>query len=419
AQIRTVPCIVEKKTCALVSIHDLTDRHQLEEEHIRNEKLESIGLLAGGIAHDFNNSLSAVMGLVSIARHKSEGGSELESILHKAESAAVHARELTSQLLSFSREGAPDKQLYGVRDLLLESVNFGLSGSGTNVDFDIPVDIATVLVDRGQFHQVVSNLVINAKQAMNDKGELIVRARNVVWNNELGARARGPYVRIDIEDSGPGIPADIREKVLTPYFTTKETGTGLGLTTSLAIMIKHDGWLEFDSETGKGTEFSLYFPASSEIVDDAPETSDRVESTIPKGSGAILVMDDDPDVQATYRLALIELGYSVETVRDGDTAVARWLDAIENGTPFDLAILDLTIPGGMGGIETITRLRELDPGAVAIVASGYNHADVISDFRSAGFAASLKKPFTMQQIGKVLAGIMPASRESADPNLPR
>ena len=401
SELWAAPLQQEGRSCALVTVRDVTADHKRDEDRIRIDKLESLGLLAGGIAHDFNNALTAVLGHVSLARHKA--GEELWPLLDATESAVGQAAHLTSQLLAFARGGAPQRQLSDVKALLREAVHFGLSGSNVRVEFDVAPNLWTAELDHGQFKQVISNLAINADQAMRKGGRLIVRARNVLAQQPLSTTAGpGSYVQIQIEDDGPGIPSEIQDKVLDPYFTTKDTGSGLGLATVFAVVSRHQGWMEFESRSGKGTTFSLYFPASTERP---VEVQEPARSRL-NGSGAILVMDDDAQVQTIYRSALTALGYDVDVVADGRTAVDRWVEAREAGHGYDLVIMDLTIPGGMGGRDAMAELRRRDPRALGIVASGYSKDPVMSRYREAGFAGSLAKPFKIDELGRLIARVL-------------
>ncbi len=402
AEIWVSPLTLAERACAFVSVHDITERHRVEEERIRRDKLESLGLLAGGIAHDFNNALTAILGYVSIAQVQVRGDSEVYPLLDGAESAINQAGHLTSQLLAFSKGGEPRREVSDVYHLLREAVRFALSGSAVEVEFKIAADLWPAELDRGQFKQVISNLVINADQAMGGTGQLTVRAHNHQATAPLGpAASAGNYVQIEIEDSGPGIPANIRDKILDPYFTTKEEGSGLGLATAFAVLTRHRGWLEFESIEGRGTTFTASFPASP----DATLTAHEDGASEPRGQGYVLVMDDDPLIQNVYRVGLNSLGYEVEVAGDGDSAIRRYREAGKQGRGFDLVIMDLTIPGGMGGKEAMEQLRKLDPRVRGVVASGYSQDPVMSDYRSYGFAASLAKPFSIQELGRVLARV--------------
>ena len=367
SEVWVTPLTLSDRRCAVVTVYDVTERHRIERVRSNFDKLESVGVLAGGIAHDFNNALAAILGNVSLARFKLGEEAPVSGLLEATEEAIDQATHLTAQLLAFSKGGGPRRELRDVRRLLWDATNFGLSGSGVQVEFDIASDLWAANLDEGQFKQAISNLVINAVQAMGGDGRLVVRARNQVVQNALARTARpGAHVLIEIQDSGPGIPAAILDRVMEPYFTTKDGGSGLGLATVFAVLSGHDGWVDIGSRVGEGAKFSLYFPASPEA---APGEESEAGLTL-EGSGSILVMDDDPAVQRVFVAALTELGYTVEVVDDGQAAVDRWFAAKDEGCCFDAAIMDLTVPGGMGGKRAMAEIQRRDPNALVIVASG-------------------------------------------------
>ena len=410
AEVWASPLEIDHRACAAVTVHDATEERRRDEERIRVDKLESLGLLAGGIAHDFNNALTSVMGRVSLASSAALPHSELHVLLGEAEVAIRQATDLTSQLLTFARGGEPRRELHDVAALLREATRFALSGSTVRVDLEVVPDLWPAELDAGQFRQVVSNLVINAAQAMHDGGHLSVRAWNRDATEPLSRVApAGPYVWIEFQDVGPGIPPEIQDKILDPYFTTKEGGSGLGLATAFTIMKRHRGGLEFQSGPG-GTTFSVYFPAQ-------PSRTPRVPDEEPAGlcgSGRVLVMDDDVAVQGVYKASLTQLGYDCEVVADGESALARYFEEEAAGRPFDVVIMDLTVPGAMGGKAAMAELRRRDPDALGMVASGYSKDPVMSDFRAAGFAGSLSKPFTLDELATRLKQVLKSKAVHAD-----
>ena len=402
-ELRTLPLLLNNRSCAVATLNDVTERHRLEEENLRIGKLESLGQLAGGIAHDFNNTLTAVLGYVSLASYQVDDQSNVSQLLEKAESASKQAEHLTSELLAFAKGGLPDCQPQNVEKLLRESVNLGLAGSNVRVDFELAPRLWAIHADAGQFKQAIGNLVINAKQAMKEGGRILVRAQNtqIDIDREPNSRPR-KYVQIEIRDFGPGIPVAIQDKVMTPNFTTKKEGSGLGLSTAFAIILRHHGRMEFESAEGQGTCFSIHFPSTNDVpVREINELPRDIE-----GHGSVLVMDDDPQLQTVLSASLTELGYSAEIVDNGEEALSRWFDARNAGHPFDIVIMDLTIPGGMGGQAAMAELKNRDPSAIGIVMSGYKKDPVLSNYREAGFAGALDKPFTISRLGQLLNGIL-------------
>ncbi len=383
-------------------IVDLTERKRIEQELLQARKLESLGALAGGIAHDFNNALTAIMGNISFARKYAEEGSQLREVLSEAEAACVAAESLTKQLLTFSRGGDPVREPLHPGKLLREAAEFALSGSPVKCRFQIPDGLWPVAADRGQLIQVVSNLVINAAQATEEGGEIDLRAANVALaEGEVPPLAGGRYVRVEVEDRGVGIPTGHLDKIYDPYFTTKRKGNGLGLTTAYSIVTKHDGVIRAESEPGRGSTFFFYLPAS----ETAPPAEEEGEEPGP-GTGRILLMDDEESIRKMGRRILESLGYRAQTAADGEEAVAKFLRARQEGDPFAAVILDLTVPGGMGGKKTLEKLRELDPEVRAVVSSGYSTDAILADPGSSGFAAAIPKPYSIENMSRTLAAVL-------------
>ncbi|MCE5272799.1 PAS domain S-box protein, partial [bacterium] len=361
--------------CGLAT--DITERIQLEQEHIKAAKLESIGLLAGGIAHDFNNILTSILGNISLADIMSDDDiDKTKELLKESEKACLRAKNLTRQLLTFSRGGEPQKRAFCVKEPLEAATRFALHGSNVRAEFDFPEEPCVVDADPGQLDQVINNLVINAVQAMPEGGLLSLKAgRKEISGKKNLPLPAGRYVFITLRDRGVGIPKQYLAHIFDPYFTTKQKGSGLGLTTCFAVVKRHGGHITVESEPGKGTEFTIYLPVSKE----RPETLSEKADHIRLGGGRVLVMDDEPGVLQVASLMLKHLGCCTELAADGAQALEAFKAAREAGQPFDAVILDLTVPGGMGGRETLARLLEIDPGLKAIVSSGYSNDDVIAN----------------------------------------
>ena len=376
----------------------VTDSKRAEAERLRAQKLESLGVLAGGIAHDFNNILTAVLGNLSAARH-AEPDDDVPEILRDAEKAALSARSLTHQLLTFSRGGAPIRKVVSLEEALREAARFALRGAKARAELSIAEDLWPASADEGQIRQVVHNLVLNADQAMPAGGVVAVRADNLEIAGGEGVPLRpGRYVRVAVADTGVGLSREHLDRIFDPYFTTKQHGSGLGLTTSYAIVKKHDGHLAVESEPGRGTTFTVYLPASQERA--APPDA---QAALAPGKGRVLVMDDDEAVRRAAGRMLARLGYEVELAKDGDEALRAYAAASGLGRRFDAVIMDLTVPGAMGGKEAMRHLAALDPEARGIVSSGYSTDPVMADFRAHGFCCVLTKPYDVEDLSRALA----------------
>ncbi len=387
----------------IINSRDITDRKGLEEDLIRAQKLESLGILAGGIAHDFNNLLVGIMGNVSLSMLDVDPASVTYKQLEIAERASLRAQGLTQQLLTFSRGGAPIKKVIDVGPVVREAVEFSLRGSRVVCAVELPTDLWPIMADAGQIAQVVNNLVINADQAMPAGGTITVRAANDdSAQQKVPALKPGRYIRLSVRDSGMGIPREHIDKVFDPYFTTKQIGSGLGLAVTYSIVKKHDGHIAVESTPGAGTTFSVYLPACGERPAEARPDDRRI---VP-GQGTILVMDDEREVRETIGTMLRRLGYSVELVESGAKAVERYQESLRNNKPFDVVIMDLTVPGGMGGRETMARLQELDPGVRAIVSSGHATDPVMANYAEYGFKGVVAKPFRLSQLSESIAAVL-------------
>jgi PAS domain S-box-containing protein len=378
---------------------DVTERRKMEEELQKVEKLESIGVLAGGIAHDFNNILTAILGNITLAKIYAESDDKILERLTEAEKASLRAKDLTQQLLTFSKGGAPIKKTASIRELLKDSVSFILRGSNVKCEFFLPDDLWSVELDEGQMNQVINNLVINAQQAMPEGGVMNVRAENMAVGKGHGLPLKeGKYVKIAIEDQGTGISKEHLSRIFDPYFTTKQKGSGLGLTTAYSIIKNHDGYISVESRLGEGTCFNIYLPASEkEIVENK-----AVEERPLVGKGRILVMDDEELVRNVAGEMLKSIGYDVEFAREGTEAIEVYKKAKDSGEDFDVVIMDLTIPGGMGGKEAIKKLFEIDPGVRAIVSSGYSNDPIMSNFKKYGFRGVVAKPYKIKELGEAI-----------------
>jgi len=382
---------------------DVTETRKLHDELLKAQKLESLGILAGGIAHDFNNLLTTVMGNISLLDTGLNSEDPAHEILNDTEVACMRAQDLTHQLLTFARGGAPVKSVASVPEIVRDSVQFALRGSKVSCRVYLPADLMAVNVDIGQMSQVLQNLTINAIQAMPDGGSLEIHGENRLIQEPGPLPVKpGAYVHVVVQDQGQGIPDEIIGKIFDPFFTTKEKGSGLGLATSYSIMKRHGGHISAESEAGHGARFSLLIPASHEeaVSEETAELSDV------RGQGRILVMDDQDLVLKVAASILEHVGYEVDCAPEGSTAVEIYRKALETGSPYAAVILDLTIPGGMGGQETLARLKEIDPDVRAIVASGYANDAILADYRNYGFSGIVIKPYNMRQLAAAIQSVI-------------
>jgi two-component system cell cycle sensor histidine kinase/response regulator CckA len=399
----------EGRPATLNFVADITERKQLEEAHQQLEKLESVGLLAGGIAHNFNNLLTVILGNISLASVGAAPGSEIGESLEQAEKASLRAKELTVQLLTFSKGGAPVRKLGSLTELLHDTTGFALSGTNVKCRFSIPADLWHAEIDAGQVSQAIRNLVNNAQQAMPGGGTIELTAENLALTEKqilgrgLPLKA-GNYVRVAVTDHGSGIPKEHLEIIFDPFFSTKPAGTGMGLATSFSIARQHEGHLSVESEFGSGSTFYLYLPTSVKTY-----TAKQYGKGAPGRTGdpRILVMDDEKAVRDVAGRMLKHIGYeNIEFAADGAEAINLYKAAMESGNPFRVAILDLTVSGGIGGEVAIRKLLKIDPCVKAIVSSGYIDDPVMAGYVEYGFSGMVAKPYTMEELRKAVQDVI-------------
>jgi PAS domain S-box-containing protein len=396
-------------TGVVLIIRDITEKQKLERELFKSKKLESIGILAGGIAHDFNNILTGITSNLFKAKMSLPKDSIPYNSILSAEKAAFRASRLTNQLLTFSRGGEPIKESQSIREIIEDAVGFSLHGSNVDCNLELPDDLWHLEIDRGQIDQVINNLILNADQAMPDGGTITVKGDNIIVSEDVSEGtnaylplAPGDYVRISVKDNGAGIHPEDIDKIYDPYFTTKEDGSGLGLTICYSILKKHNGLIFVKSRLGVGTTFLIYLPASKkEVGKQAVENNEAIE-----GSGKILVMDDEDVVRIAAGQVLKSIGYDVEFAKNGQEVIDLYTEAMNAGEPFDVIIMDLTVPGGMGGRESIEKLLKIDPDVKAIVSSGYSNDPVMAEFGKYGFKGVVAKPYKIDELHNILQQVM-------------
>jgi signal transduction histidine kinase/ActR/RegA family two-component response regulator len=375
---------------------EIKQRELTEEELLRARKLESLGVLAGGIAHDFNNFLTVVSGNVEMIKIYMDSGESIDDVLDQISTACQRATFLSSQLLTFAKGGAPVRRVVSMADVVAQAVQLARAGTSVTFDVDIADDLWYAEVDQGQIGQVLHNILLNARQAMPDGGIIEVRAKNVEQR-----------VRISIRDYGPGIPADVLPRIFDPYFTTKTGGSGLGLATAYAIVAKHDGQIDVQSVPGTGTVFTVDLPGTQE----RPLPESAAGAVMHRRTERLLVMDDEEALRTLLEGILTRLGYQVQSARDGAEAIALYDAARTSNNPFDAVLLDLTVSGGMGGIEAASKIKELDNSARLIVSSGYSDSPAMADFRSYGFDDVIPKPWSAAELSDVFRRVLVADSD--------
>ncbi len=390
-------------------MHDIKKRKIAEHEMLKSSKIESLGIFAGGIAHDFNNLLTAIIGNISVAKFSCSRDDDLCKTLTDAENASLRAKDLTQQLLTFSKGGAPLKTITLVKNLLIDTAEFVLSGSKIKAEYSIPENLWNADIDKGQISQVIHNIVLNARQVMNEGGIVHISAenKNITAIDNIPIRT-GKYIQVSIRDNGPGIPSENITHIFDPFFTTKEKGSGLGLSITYSIIKKHEGHIEVKTEIGKGTLFNIYLPATEE------SPLERIDPESCKISGKakakILIMDDEDFILKTAEKMIHKMGHEVFLAKDGDIAIKEYRKAREEGKPFDIVIMDLTIPGSMGGKSAINELKLFDPDVKAIVSSGYSNDPVMANYRDYGFIAVAPKPYTYEELYEIIYRVLNANK---------
>ncbi|MFP4364415.1 MAG: ATP-binding protein, partial [Spirochaetia bacterium] len=391
-------------TGTVISFRDITNQERMEREIQNIQRLESVGVLAGGIAHDFNNLLSAILGNISIALMDIPEDSAASQVLKDAETASQEAKNLTHQLLTFAKGGNPVRETVDIAESINSSAQFILRGTGTKYKMNAHSELWAASVDKGQFTQVIQNIVLNASQAMENTGTVEIECKNITIDRQLpGDLTSGEYIEITITDSGPGIPREHIENIFDPYFSLKPLGHGLGLAICHSIIQKHRGEILVFSEQGKGTSFVIYIPAEKDRTS-SNRNGQKTEAA--KGTGNILIMDDDKINQRVIARLLHSLGYNCSIVDTGEQALSEYQKNFETQSAYSCVIMDLTIAGGMGGAKAIKKLLEIDPNAKAIVCSGYSNDPIMANYTEHGFSGVLAKPFTRKELAAAVRKII-------------
>ena len=388
------------KTYIQAIIRDISEQKRRDAEQLRSQKIESIALLAGGIAHDFNNILVGILGNVNYMQLEDGISNEMLDTLRDVEKATLRATDLTKQLLTFSKGGAPLKKPQNIVSIINESISFVMRGSHSKCIVNNSSEIPVVDVDAGQMNQVFNNLLINANQAMISGGNIIISLSIVEMMNSVDIPLpNGHYIHISVEDQGGGISLETQQHIFEPYFTTKKKGNGLGLATCYSIIKRHGGYITFESQISVGTAFHIYLPVGEK------ELKNKAKSSILKQEfdGKVIIMDDDPMILKVLSKILKKFGLSVDIAYDGAELLDKYTSMMENNGKYHLVIMDLTIPGGIGGKETIYKLREIDPDVIAVVSSGYSNDPILANYQKYGFSQVLNKPYTIDSIRNILS----------------
>ncbi len=387
------------------SIRDISERNKMEEELRRTQKLESIGNLAGGIAHDFNNILTGFASKITLAKWSIDKKEIVFQRLTEAERILGSARKLATQLLTFSKGGEPVKKITFVKNILRDHVDLLLAGSNIKCLYNITDDLWPVEVDEGQVGQVITNIVMNSQEAMPDGGEIEIKAENIALKKDRDTPLNtGKYIRIAIEDSGIGISEEILPKIFDLYFTTKRKGNGIGLATCYSIIIKHNGHIDVKPNPGKGVAFIIYLPASTEKLMDNEKYKNETAGYV--RNKKILLMEDEKNIRDDISKLLKLMGNEVISMENGEQTIQIYREALDKGRPFDVVIMDLTIPGGMGGKETMKNLLKMDPKVKAVVASGYSDDLIMVEPEKYGFRGVIPKPYNIEELNKVLGQVL-------------
>ena len=382
-----------KMVGAVLAFHDVTAEKNLEEEMAKAARLRTVGTLAGGIAHDFNNVLTIIMGNIELTRKSGASNVDPEKWFDDISKALERAKDLSNQLLTFSKGGAPVKKVVSLEDVVREAVSDLSPGNAVRMEVKVPKDLGRVNIDEGQVKQALMHVLRNGLEAMPHGGLMEISAVHSFIDGESVFLVPGEYVHIRIKDSGIGLQSNEVNHVFEPYFTTKQDHAGMGLAVAYSIIKAHNGHISIESDTERGTTVHIYLPSMNpeKSVERRPEKAAPLKSHL-----KVLVMDDEKMIRELASEMLEVLGHTPESVYGGEEALARYAGAMASEDPYDLVVMDLTIPNGMGGKEAIVEMLKLDPNAKVIVSSGYSNDPVMGDFRKFGFRYVMPKPYKMK-----------------------
>ena len=369
------------------------------------KKLESVGVLAGGIAHDFNNILTGVLGNIDLIGTYTDSSEKTYPLLQEAKNAAIRAKDLTQQLLTFSKGGDPVKQTSSIAEIIIDTSKFILRGSPVDCVYNIPEDLWKVDIDPGQISQVIQNITINASHAMPDGGVITISCENITDSEKEANLLPGQkYIKITIGDKGHGISGEVIDKIFDPYFTTKEMGNGLGLAICHSIISKHGGDISVRTGAEKGTTFTIYLPASLKTTPAIIASEEQSVKTVLKAR--IMIMDDESLVRIMIQRMLEQSGHETVLAGNGAEAIQLYKESLKNGRAIDLIIMDLNIPDGMGGKDAVQEILRINPEAKVIVESGYSTDPVMANYQEYGFKGSIAKPFQLVELNKIIHTVL-------------
>ncbi|MEC9492793.1 PAS domain S-box protein [Flexistipes sp.] len=397
----------EKNIIGVVIVfRDITENEMMQQELLKMEKLKSVGVLAGGIAHDFNNILTAISSNISLVRIINDE-KKAEKIYEKVDNSIERAKKLTNQLLTFSKGGSPVKKITQIKDIIKDTVDFTLAGSNVKVVYQFEPDTPPLYVDSNQVSQVFQNLAVNARDAMENGGKLMIQVEKADITDDKKLNP-GEYLRIKFIDEGKGISPETQQKIFDPFFTTKTGGSGLGLATSYSIITKHGGTIELDSKEGLGATFTVDLPVNRDIGDMTDIYDDTIvrdkyeikERDVFKNK-RIFMLDDEAPILESSRIYLEMIGFEVTTAASEDEVYEKFQKNI-----FDIAILDLTIPGSRSGEQILQDIKEIDEKVKTVVTSGYSENDVMKNYKDYGFDECILKPFDFSKLENILQSLL-------------
>jgi len=382
---------------------NITEKRAYEEHLHILHKLESLGVLAGGIAHDFNNLLTVMLGNVSVAKMLVSTTDRVYKRLNDIEKASLRAKDLAAKLVTFSQGGAPAKKRVDANTFLRDIFSHGPAKPGIRFTYEPSRELWDIEVDPSQMSQVFENILANAVQAMPEGGTIRVVSENFTLDEfQRIPLDKGDYLAISLTDTGEGIEKRNLSKIFDPFFTTRDQGVGLGLAIAYSIVQRHGGYIHVSSKPGKGTTVTMYLPAIREKASALKATGEDS----PPSRASILFMDDEKFIRDLTEGLLTHLGFEVTVAVDGQEAIRKYRTFRKAGRPFDAVILDLVVPGGMGALECLKELKNMDPSVRVILSSGHTADPIMRDYRKYGFDDTIMKPYRLDELKTVLRKTM-------------